>query len=310
MLLLHESTVLPAEIDTLGHMNVRYYMERMDRANVALMTRLGVNTDAGVFLRRTDTYSRFRREQFEGAALHTLGGVLDVSENGMRSFVEIRNATDNEVAASFVAVTRIIDANSRQPRPFPVAAVRESEGCRVTIPPHGQPRSISLDPPRTDVSVADLDRRIPDSETTGMISGRREALVEQEDVDAEGWLREDIDVMFLPFLRAVRAGGAPPGPPVFRTADGRRVGWAVMESRNLAYARPRLGERLVHYSADLALAEKSRLSRRWALSRDTGQLLGISDTVGICIDLDARRAVDWPEEIRRLIEANLQSDLA
>ena len=116
MLLLHESTVLPAEIDTLGHMNVRYYMERMDRANVALMTRLGVNTDAGVFLRRTDTYSRFRREQFEGAALHTLGGVLDVSENGMRSFVEIRNATDNEVAASFVAVTRIIDANSRQSR--------------------------------------------------------------------------------------------------------------------------------------------------------------------------------------------------
>ena len=34
---LHETTVLPEEIDSLGHMNVRYYMARMERANRILL---------------------------------------------------------------------------------------------------------------------------------------------------------------------------------------------------------------------------------------------------------------------------------
>ena len=83
-----------------------------------------------------------------------------------------------------------------------------------------------------------------------------------------------------------------------------------METRNLLYGQPRLGDELAYFSADVGLERKSRLSRRWALDRNSGALLGISDTVGLCIDLDARRAVEWPEDLRREIEQHLLPQLA
>ena len=75
MQLLGESTVGAEEIDSLGHMNVRYYMARMEKANRILIDQLSeaaTSSPANVLLRRTDTYTRLRREQFRGATLHTV----------------------------------------------------------------------------------------------------------------------------------------------------------------------------------------------------------------------------------------------
>ena len=82
-MLLDESVVQASEIDSLGHMNVRFYMERMERANRKLLSGLELPSDLleTSFVRRTDTYTRFRAEQFEGATLHTVGGVLEVIRN-------------------------------------------------------------------------------------------------------------------------------------------------------------------------------------------------------------------------------------
>ncbi len=83
-----------------------------------------------------------------------------------------------------------------------------------------------------------------------------------------------------------------------------------METRTQNFGQPRLGDRLAYFSADLALEEKSRTSRRRALDQRTGQLLGISDTVGVCIDLEARRAVPWPDDLRQQIAQYLKPELA
>ncbi len=310
MQLLHDSQVRADEIDSLGHMNVRFYMARMEAANRKLLNQLGLPTDGEghLLLRRTDTYTRFRREQFEGARLHTAGGVLNVGEGGMQSYVEIRNPDSDEVAATFIVTTSLIDRATRSVQPMPIATLEDTD--EVEIPGYAQPRSLSLAAVNTDVSLEQLERSIPDIEGSGMMSGKREATIEADDVDASGWLREDLELMFLPFTKLAAATGEQHGPPVFNTADGRRVGWAVMETRNLQYGQPRLGDELSYFSADLALEEKTRLSRRWALDRNTGRLLGLSDTVGVCIDLDARRAVTWPEDLRAQIERYVQPQLA
>jgi hypothetical protein len=59
MQLLEETTVLPEEIDSLGQMNVRFYMTRMEQANRVLIANLGIDEDAlsGSFLRSADTYT-------------------------------------------------------------------------------------------------------------------------------------------------------------------------------------------------------------------------------------------------------------
>ncbi len=307
--LIHETKVLPSEIDSLGHMNVRYYMARMERANRTLLSGLGIEAADDAMLWRSDTYTRFRQEQFEGADLETHGGVLGLGEAGMQSYVEIRNAQSQDVAATFIVTTSLINTQTRSPLPLPL----DSGACnarRIEVPDYAQPRSLAIGPVNTEISLADLDACIPEVEGGGMMSGKRSALVEDEDVDADGWLAPDRELMFLPFTKAMAQSNTTHGPPVFTTPDGRRVGWAVMETRTMYFGQARLGDDLAYFSADLAIEAKSRLSRRWAYNRHTGALLGMSDTVGLCIDLDARRAVEWPAELRREIEHHLQPQLA
>ncbi len=310
MQLLHESVVQDTEIDSLGHMNVRYYMMRMESANQALLQRLDLPEQSlkQSMQRRIDTYSRFRREQFAGARLHAVGGLLTLGEGGMQSYVEIRNPDTEDVAATFIVTTALVDRKSRQVLPFPVpanTAIRE----QIDIPNHARPRSLTLGPVNIDVSIGELERLIPEIEGGGMMSGKRETTVEADDVDDDGWLSEGQELMFLPFAKMAVESGATQGPPVFTTADGRRVGWAVMETRNLVFGQPRLGDELAYFSADLKLEKKSRVSRRWALDKSTDRVLGISDTVGVCIDLNARRAIDWPQELREQIERYIQPQL-
>jgi acyl-CoA thioester hydrolase len=312
MQLLEETTVLPEEIDSLGQMNVRFYMTRMEQANRVLIANLGIDEDAlsGSFLRSADTYTRFRREQFEGATLHAIGGLLDGVdgvEGGMRSYVEITNPDTGDVAATFIVTTALVDSATRSALPVPVP---ETSAAYVEVPSFARPRSLSLDAGHADVSLEELDARIPDSKGGGIMSGRRSITIEETDVDEAGWLREDVELMFLPFVKMAREAGVKPGPPVFETAEGRRIGWAIMETRTQSFGQPQLGDRLAFFSADVALEEKSRVSRRWALDQSTGRLLGITNTVGICIDLDARRAVPWPDDLRKQIAEHLQPDLA
>lgn len=308
---LHETTVQPEEIDSLGHMNVRYYMARMERANRQLMAELGIPAALmeRSFPRRLDTYTRFRREQFEGATLHTLGGVLSLGEGGMRSYIEIRNPATDEVAATFITTTALIDQHNRTAIAFPAPSYG-NDSPRIEIPDYAQPRSLSLDHMNTNVTLEELNACIPEIEGGGMMSGKREATIDADDVDAEGWLREDVELMFLPFAKMAAENNEQQGPPVFQTKAGQRVGWAVMETRTQLFAQPRLGDEIAYFSADLDIREKSRLSRRWALHKRTGQLLGMSDSVGLCIDLDARRAVAWPQELRAQIERYQQPQLA
>ena len=316
MQLLHESTVLPEQIDSLGHMNVRFYMARMETANQTLIKNLGLsvgNSDPNAgqtYLRRIDTYTRFLREQFEGAVLHTLGGVLDVSAAGVRSYVEIRNPTTGDVAATFIVTTQLTDGATRVPLRFESPPAETTQSQKVAIPDYAAPRSLSLGPVNNKVTFTELDAVIPDVEGTGMMSGRRQTTVEETDVDAAGWLHKDIEVMFLPFTKIVEEEGVPHGPPVFTTKSGTRVGWAVMETHNLVYTQPKLGDELSYFNTDLVIHDKSRLSRRWAFNATNGELLGISDNVGLCIDLDERRAISWPAEIRALIEEHMQPQLA
>ena len=312
MQVLHTSTVLAEEIDSLGHMNVRYYMARMQSANRELVNSLGIDADVleHSFLRSVDTYTRFRNEQFEGATLHTAGGLLCVGEGGIQSYVEIQNPDTRAVAATFIVTTAFIDRKSRQTQALPLPVEKLDSFASIEIPTYARPRSLTLGPVNTDITLDVLRNVIPDVEGAGMMSGKRDTVIEAGDVDTQGWLKEDVELMFLQFAKMAQETGVKPGPPVITTAEGLRIGWAVMETRTMLFAQPRLGDELAYFSADLKIESKSRLSRRWALNKQTGQLLGISDNVGVCIDLDARRAIEWPQELREEIEKHQQPQLA
>jgi len=309
-----ESRVLPEEIDSLGHLNVRFYLERVGRSERSMLAALGLTEEilrtAGMRMRPVDTYSQFRREQFEGAELAVLGGVLGTEPTRVRSYFEVRNPARDEIAAVFITTSELADRATRVPRDLPAALRQANEQYGVLLPDYARPRSLSLEAPRTDVDFPDLLARIPEASEFGM-TGRRETEVLAEDCGADGVLRDDVELMFLMFRR--EADSRDPkkfGPPVLRTDEGHRFGWAMMETRNVELARPRAGDTVAFLGADVAIADKSRQSRRWSFVRDTGQLLGIHDTVGIAIDLDARKAIPIPRSIRAEMERSYLPEYA
>jgi len=303
MRLLHTSTVREDETDSLGHMNVRFYMERVERANFVLMAELGLERAAlkarGQELFRVDSYCKYNREQFPGATLNVLGGVLDVADDGLRMFYEVRNPAQDAHAASFIIKYALADLPTRARPPLPDATMRLAEGARTSLPDYGVPRSVKLDPPRTDLTFAEITARVGDG-GTAMMGGRMEREVEPEVCDAHGFLRRGEDMMFGPRQRAQQeAEGRTRGPVVNLSADGRRFGWAWMETRALVLETPRAGDRLRSIGADVVLGLKTRQSRRWIFNATTGRLVGTDDMVGLCLDLDARRAIEIPADERR-----------
>ena len=55
---------------------------------------------------------------------------------------------------------------------FAETQVGANEKYGVMLPEYGAPRSLSLDTLRMDVAMAQLDRRVTDTPTPGMMSGR------------------------------------------------------------------------------------------------------------------------------------------
>jgi hypothetical protein len=143
-----------------------------------------------------------------------------------------------------------------------------------------------------------------------MMSGRREATIDAIDCDADGRLREDVDLMFVMHRPQTGEEAASFGPPVMKTPDGRRFSWAMIETRAVVLGRPVAGDRLISIGADIGLGERWRQSRRWAYIADTGRLIGVNDVVGIALDLDSRQSIEIPESVRASIERSYLPDLA
>ena len=316
---LFESTVKAEEIDSLGHLNVRFYLSRVESAARVLLGQLGLDRDTlksrGAALQRIDTYSQFKREQFEGAHLTVHGGLLESTTHEARGYFEIRNPEKDELAGLFVTGTALVDKASRERLEMPpgVAGINEMYGVR--LPEYAVPRSLSLDKPSTAVTLAQLEEMVTDDPIPGMMSGRREGVIEADDCDEQGRLRQDVEMMFV-LHRAIMAEAAARGedvkhgPPVQYTDEGHRFSWAMMETRSVEFARPRSGDRVVFMGADVGLGEKTRQSRRWMFVADTGELLSIHDSVGVAIDLDARKAIQIPADLRAQIERTYLPELA
>lgn len=312
MHLLTEGPVLDSEIDALGHMNVRFYLARIDQAGAGLLAALGINAVGctETVVRRVDTYSRFSREQFADSHLQVLGGVLAVNGDQVQCYFEIRNPAKDQLAASFITVNELIDKSTQQRLVLPQGLMCENSQYLVELPDYSAPRSLTLDAPRTDITLAELESRITAAPAAGMMSGRFECTLEAQDCDANGYLLDGLDLMFVMFRALAVKEGRSFGPPVLQTDEGTRMGWAMIETRAMALGRPRVGDQLVSVGADITFGDRWRQSRRWAFIASSGEMIGINDTVGIALDLDARRSIVIPPSVRKTLEDACLPDLA
>jgi acyl-CoA thioester hydrolase len=305
--------VKPEEIDGLGHMNVRFYMERAQRANRLLLAELGVGADEGeapgVRATQADTYVRYQREQFQGQLLSVNGGVLEATPTGLRAFYELANPARGEIAATFIIVTALTDRATGGPAPLPAETLKAAEAARIELPDHGRPRTIDLAPPRLDLTYDAVAARISE-EGSDPWSRRMKWPVPAEACDEHGNLVDTGMLMFGGFRQPSAEEMRRHGPMTFTGDDGHRLGWASLETRMVRVSQARAGDMLSSISAEVGLHAKVRHSRRWLFNLTSGQLVSLNDNVSIALDLDARRAIDIPPSIRRQIEASYAPEFA
>jgi len=305
MRLLTKSEVKPDEIDHLGHMNVRFYSSRAQEANQALMASFGLEAGAlaarGARLAQTDTYCRYHREQFQGATLAVKGGVLSAAPDALSLYFELDNDAKGETAATFIIKAQLIDPATRAPLEIPAAAVAAARRAIVELPEYGRPRTVDLAPPRLDLAFEELAARLAEDDGDPM-SRRVERLIEADECDAHGFLDDAQDAMFGMFRRARMGDEQTFGPMTFVSQAGQRLGWASMETRSVRIAQPRAGDRLCSIGAEIGLHAKVRHSRRWMFNVMTGALISMNDNVNVALDLDARRSIEIPAELRSQLQ--------
>lgn len=303
---LHESVVQDAEIDALGHMNVRFYGARALAATDRLLAELGVEAgDLGatgpLVYELPRLFTRYQREQLAGAPLVVSGGLIDVRADTLRIYHELRNPERDELAASFVHDLVLRAPGESESLRIPDGVRKDLGRSRVELPERGAPRSLDLDaPPVAPTLEQALD---------GGLAFRRPRQVEADDCDAEGKLDAATRPFYMwggdPIVAAKHADG----PPLIQLADGATMGWASMETRSVMVEQPLAGMRVQSFAATVEIARKTHVRRYWVFDLDRGNLLLANEVVELALHLGKRRAIEIPEAIRSELEATLREDL-
>jgi acyl-CoA thioester hydrolase len=289
------------ECDHVGHLNTRYYVVRVEQALAALARRLELadvidSATAGHRLLVKAQHMRFLREARAGAALHATGQVLSWGRDEADVLFLLHHSRSGQVAATFRLSLAYVERGSGRPEPWPEQATRAASALTCEAPSEAQPRSISLAGTRV---TASLERaRELGLRTTGLGTVMPDVCDAQGHWRLSGFMGRVADS--IPHLgngewREVLARTTPGGP--------LRVGSALIEFQTVHVRWPRSGDGCEVRSGLAGCTERVTHSSHWLLDPETGAPWAAVRTVGIALDLDARRALPLTAEAQAAYRA-------
>jgi acyl-CoA thioester hydrolase len=294
------SSVNTWECDNMGHMNVRHYSARAadGLARLAMELGLGPNKLAreGTAVRARAQHLRFHREMRPGAAFRVRAGVLQAGEQSLRTYEEMSLAGDDVLVATIVTDAVLVESSTFRHLPWPKDALTRAANLVTALPPHGASRGISADPPRSPP---------PSYEDARPLVGAYLGPVTRADCDENGFMREAAYMARVSdgmphFFRSLRAGGdAPAG-----------VGGAALEYRFAYHGRPRLGDLIEMRVGLKSVGKKTIHFCHWIFDVESARCVSTSEAVAVSLDLKTRKAIDFSDEARALLEAHVVPGLS
>jgi len=295
------------ECDHVGHLNTRYYVVRIEQALAALARRLELadaidSATAGHRLLVKAQHMRFLREARAGAALHATGQVLSWGRDEADVLFLLHHSRSGQVAATFRLSLAYVERGSGRPEPWPEQATRAASALTCEAPSEAKPRSISLD--RTGVTASLERARELGLRTTGLGTVMPDVCDAQGHWRLSGFMGRVADS--IPHLgngewREILARTTPGGP--------LRVGSALIEFQTVHVRWPRSGDGCEVRSGLAGCTERVTHSSHWLLDPETGAPWAAVRTVGIALDLDARRALPLTAEAQAAYRAASVPDL-
>jgi acyl-CoA thioester hydrolase len=281
------------ECDHVGHLNTRYYVARVEQALSALARRLEL-AEHDMLVKAQ--HMRFLREARAGAALHATGQVLRWGRDDAEVLFLLYHSGSGQVAATFRLSLAHIERGSGRPEPWPAQATRAASAFTCEAPDEARPRSISLD---DDAVTASMERaRQLGLRPTGL------GMIMPDVCDAHGrWRLSGFMGRVADSIPHLRNGEW--REVLARTAPGSpsRVGSALVEFQTVHVRWPNVGDGCEVRSALAGCTDRVTYSSHWLLDPETGSPWAAVRTVGIALDLDARRALQLTAEAQAAYRA-------
>lgn len=280
----------------MGHLNVRFYVERAHEALAFLLLGVAPADRDGEAAVVVGEHIRFHREVRPSGAYVVRGGWLAPAvgaEHGCGqaqvAYLEMVRPSDGLVHATFLLEVRL----ARAPADGAVLDPLDSLGDSfVELPDRGAPRGIDPGPRR---ETADLETAV----RLGMVPIHRRVF-SPADGDGRGGVRQ---AAFMACL----SDGIPHLLWRLRgedrsTAGASGIGGAALEYR-FAYRRPaRVGDLVEVRSGLRALGNKTQHFVHWLLDPRSGAAYATAEAVAVRFDLEARRALPIDDAMRRRLE--------
>jgi acyl-CoA thioester hydrolase len=289
------SSVQTWQSDQMGHMNVQFYMEQATQGLAALGVHLGLgprfSAAEGARLAARTHHVRFLREQRPGAPFTIRAGVLDVRDFGLTVYEEMTNTVSGEVAATFTGEVELLDEDSREIKPLPARARTAAKALLMELPAHGAPRGLQIQPPRPAPTLKE-------AEALGLVYTWM-GEIQPGQCDAQGFLhtRHFMGIVSdsIPNLLGQMRGDD--------RSKATTVGGAALEYRFIYRKSPRAGDVLTLRSGLKEVSAKTYTWCHWLFDLETGQPAATAEAVAVALDLEARKAIPIPGELRARLES-------
>jgi acyl-CoA thioester hydrolase len=125
----YRGTVYPWQCDHVGHMNVMWYVSKLDEANWNFLARLGCTPtyirESGCGLAAVQQNISYKREMHPGDLVEIRSRLIEIREKTVRFVHEMRNVETGETTATCEMTAAHLDRTTRKAVPWP-EAVREA----------------------------------------------------------------------------------------------------------------------------------------------------------------------------------------
>ncbi len=121
----HRSSVMQAECDHMGHMNVRYYAAKFDEATWVMFTDIGLTPSyfrsSGMGMAALEMNISYKAELLAGDVITITSDLLEVKNKVIIYNHIMHNAETGGIAATCHEVAAHLDRKARKACPFPEA---------------------------------------------------------------------------------------------------------------------------------------------------------------------------------------------
>ncbi len=287
------------ECDELGHLNVRFYLQKAMEAFSALLDELGLDTpetgSTTSIVRTRELHVRYHAEARPGAALNIEGGIVALDAATLSAVLVIRHWPSGTIAA-----TVRVDADHAHPGtgrafPFPRRIHDRAAGFMVEPPTESLPRGVETGPPAADVSV---DR----ADALGLIEIGR-GMFRQDEANAYGLIRLEV------FQGRVSDGAIRLFTPDIALLENVHMSVALLEARFIFRKQAAPGDRFVIRSGFAELSGKIAKAVHWILDPETGEPWCTLQGAATFFDLKARKSAAPPKPVSASLQDRLHAGL-